>query len=257
MNSEQLKQCAAIITGGGSGLGAATAKLLRHTGCEVILLDVDAIHAQKTADELGCTFYSCDVTSADSVATLFNRIKTQHQPIRIGINCAGIAPGKRVLGKQGPMPLSDFERVININLIGTFNVLRLLADIMAQYDPLAPANERGVIINTASIAAYEGQIGQTAYSASKAGVIGLTLPAARELARFGIRVMTIAPGLFNTPMLQGLSAEVQDSLNAATLFPHRLGTPQEFALLALQIIENSMLNGSVIRLDGGVRLASE
>ena len=179
MQTQQLKHCSAIITGGGSGLGAATAKLLHAQGCEVILLDIDKTHGEQTARELSCSFYHCDVTKADELAVLFNQIKSQHQPIRIGVNCAGIAPGKRVLGKQGAMPLSDFTRVIDINLNGTFNLLRLLSEIIAPLDPLPPSNERGIIINTASIAAFEGQIGQTAYSASKAGVVGLTLPAAR------------------------------------------------------------------------------
>lgn len=249
----KLQNVAAIVTGGASGMGAETARALTKAGAKVALFDVNQQALAKVAEEIGAIAFTCDVTNSDSVADAIKKAQEQHGVARILINCAGIAPGKRIVGKEGAMPLDDFFRVININLIGTFNVLRLAAEAMSKADAIE-GDERGVIINTASVAAYEGQIGQAAYSASKAGVVGMTLPAARELARFGIRVVTIAPGLIETPMLAGMSQQVQDALIATTLYPKRLGYAREYADLALHIIHNQMLNGCVIRLDGAVRL---
>lgn len=243
----------ALITGAGSGLGAATARLLASKNVQVAILDADKTAAERVAAECKGFALHADVTDSAAVERAIEQLQ-QHGQLRVAINCAGIAPAKRVVGRNGAMPLEDFSRVININLIGTFNILRLAAHAMSQLEALNADGERGVIINTASIAAYEGQIGQTAYSASKAGIVGLTLPAARELAQHGIRVMTIAPGIFATPMVLAMPAEVQTNLAAAIPFPSRLGQPEEFAATAWHIIENSMLNGSVIRLDGGVRM---
>ncbi|MFI4955089.1 MAG: SDR family NAD(P)-dependent oxidoreductase [Gammaproteobacteria bacterium] len=243
-----IKQQTAVITGGGSGLGAATAKHLAQLGANVVILDLDP-QAEKVAKECQGKVFILDVTNPSSVEEAFEQIDTP----RIVINCAGVAPAKKIVGKNGVIPLADFQQVIQINLIGTFNVLRLAAAKM-QNAEILDTMERGVIINTASIAAYEGQIGQCAYAASKAGIIGLTLPAARELATSAIRVMTIAPGLMATPMLLNMRPEVQQALQADLLFPHRFGEPQEYASLVEQIIRNPMLNGSVIRLDGALRL---
>ena len=244
-----------LVTGGGSGLGAATARRLAGAGARVVLADVNARGATAVAAELGdaACFVETDVREEKSVAAAVAEAKRRFGALHGAINCAGIAPAERVLGKSGPHGLESFRRVIDVNLIGTFNVIRLAAEAIAESAPGADG-ERGVIVNTASVAAYEGQIGQAAYSASKAGVAGLTLPVARELARFGIRVMTIAPGIFETPMLAAMSTEVQASLGAQVPFPSRLGKPEEYAMLVEHIVVNPMLNGEVIRLDGALRM---
>ena len=244
---------AAIVTGGFSGLGMATARALAAAGARVALLDRQ--DASAVAAEIGGTAHVCDVTDAASAEVAVSAARAAHGPARILINCAGIAPAARIVGRDGAaMALDDFERVIRVNLIGSFNLLRLAASDMAAL-PAEDDGERGVIVNTASVAAYEGQIGQAAYAASKAGVVGMTLPAARELARNGIRVMTIAPGLFETPMLTNMPQEVQASLGAAVPYPARLGQGAEYAALALHIIGNRYLNGETIRLDGALRMA--
>jgi NAD(P)-dependent dehydrogenase (short-subunit alcohol dehydrogenase family) len=245
---------AAIVTGGASGLGAATAAELARAGAEVACLDVNLDGARAVADKIGGIGIQCDVTDAGQAASALAQARSQHGAARILINCAGVGPAKRIVGRDGPMPLADFERVININLIGTFNMMRLVAADMQGLSPLADG-ERGVIISTASVAAFEGQVGQAAYSASKGGVAALTMPAAREFAQFGIRVNAIAPGIFHTPMLMALSEEVRQSLAASVPFPKQLGRPDQFAFLARHIIENSYINGEVIRLDGALRLA--
>ncbi len=245
---------AAFVTGGGSGLGAATAEALVKAGARVALLDIDIARAEATAKRLGGSAHACDVADAASAeAAMAAAIAAQGTP-RLLVNCAGVGPAARIVGKDGPMPLAAFARVININLIGTFNLLRLGADAMSKAEPLE-GGERGVIVNTASIAAYEGQVGQAAYAASKGGVASLTLPAARELARNAIRVVTIAPGIFRTPMLEALPEEVKASLGASVPFPPRLGEPSEYAALVLHIVANTMLNGETIRLDGALRMA--
>ncbi|TAK72563.1 MAG: SDR family NAD(P)-dependent oxidoreductase [Gammaproteobacteria bacterium] len=250
----QIKHGAAIITGGASGMGAATARRLGQLGAKVALLDLNQEAAKKLADEIQALAIHCDVTSPESVEQALMEAQRHHGPARICVNCAGIVHGKRLVGQQGPMPLDEFRKVIDINLIGTFNVMRLAAAAMTPLSALEETGERGVIINTASVAAFEGQIGQAAYSASKGGIVSLTLPAARELARFGIRVMTIAPGLVDTPMFQKITPEARASLEASVPFPKRLARPDEFAFLAQHIIENVMLNGEVIRLDGALRM---
>lgn len=239
----------AVITGGASGMGQACAQQLRAAGVKVAVWD------KQTASSEDCDLsISCDVSSsADVENALAATIHILGTP-RICINCAGIAPAKRMVGKEGAMPLDAFRQVIEINLIGTFNVMRVVAAAMTKLELDVPSQERGVIINTASIAAFEGQIGQMAYSASKGGVVAMTLPAARELAQHAIRVNTIAPGLIATPMLLNMPQDIQDSLAATVTFPKRLGKPQEFAALACHIIENEMLNGEVIRLDGALRM---
>ena len=244
----------AIVTGAASGLGAETAAALARAGAKVALLDVnlDAVRAQ--AQTIGGLAIRCDVTSSDDATAALKAAREAHGTARILVNCAGIGPAKRIVGRDGPMPLADYERVIAINLIGTFNMLRLAAADMQALVPLADG-ERGVIVSTASVAAYEGQIGQAAYAASKGGVAALTIPAARELAQFGIRVMAIAPGIFHTPMLMALPEEAQKSLAAAVPFPKLLGRPEQFASLARHIIENTYINGEVIRLDGALRMA--
>jgi NAD(P)-dependent dehydrogenase (short-subunit alcohol dehydrogenase family) len=245
-----------LITGGGSGLGAATARHLVSRGGRVVLADVNATTGEALAAALGAAavFVRTDVTSeTDGQAAVAKAISTFGRLDGL-VNCAGIAPGEKVTGREGPHRLESFARAVNINLIGTFNMLRLAADAMAKQDPNADG-ERGVLINTASIAAYDGQIGQAAYAASKAGVVGLTLPVARELARSGIRCVTIAPGIFATPMMEAMPQAVQDSLGATVPFPSRLGRPAEFAALVAHIVENIMLNGEVIRLDGALRMA--
>lgn len=244
---------AAIVTGGGSGLGAATATGLAAAGAKVTVLDLNGANASTVAERIGGHAIACDVTDADQAAAALREAATRHGAARILVNCAGIGVAKRILGKDGPMPLADFERVITVNLIGTFNMLRLASADMAGLAPLAD-DERGVIISTASVAAYEGQVGQAAYSASKGGIVALTLPAARELAQFGIRVLAIAPGLFSTPLLQNLPPEVQTGLGASIPFPKRLGLPSEFADMVLTCVRNLSLNGEVIRLDGALRL---
>ncbi len=245
-----------FIAGGSSGLGNATARALVAKGANVMMGDVNVEAGTKAVIELGgqSAFIECNVTDETSVQTAIAATVKRFGAIHGAINCAGVAPGERVVGKNGPHSLANFARTININLIGTFNVIRLAAHQMSQQEPNANG-ERGVIINTSSVASFEGQIGQAAYAASKAGVNGMTLPIARELARSGIRVVTIAPGIFDTPMLQGMSADIRNSLGAQVPFPSRLGRPDEYAKLAVHIIENEMLNGEVIRLDGAIRMA--
>ena len=245
---------AAVVTGAASGMGEVAARSLAAEGAMVALLDLQADRVQAVAGEIGGLGLACDVTDEASAEAALAAARQAHGPVRLLVNCAGIAPGARVVGREGPHALALFHKTITVNLVGSFNMLRLAAAEMAAAEPMADG-ERGLIVNTASVAAYEGQIGQAAYSASKGGVVGMTLPIARELARHGIRVMTIAPGLIKTPMLAGMPQEVQDSLVATTLYPKRLGDPQEFADLVLHIAGNRMLNGSVIRLDGAVRLA--
>ena len=245
---------AAVITGGGSGLGAATAEALAKSGARVSLVDRNETAAKATAARIGGLGIGCDVTDAASAEAAFATARAAHGPVRILVNCAGIADAGRIVGRDGPLPLAAFAKVINVNLIGTFNMLRLAAAEMGALDPGADG-ERGVIINTASVAAYEGQVGQAAYAASKAGVVGLTIQAARELARSGIRVVTIAPGLIDTPMFDGLPGEVKTSLAASVPFPARLGLPADYAALALHIMTNRYLNGETIRLDGALRMA--
>lgn len=251
----EIKNCSAIVTGGASGMGAATAKMLIAAGAKVALFDVNKDAVESSAKEMGAIGIMCDVSDAKSVEEAVEKSNKSIGPARICINCAGIVRGKRMVGQNGPMPLEEFRQVIDINLIGTFNVMRMVAASMMGLELLNHSEERGIIINTASVAAYEGQIGQTAYSASKAGIVGLTLPAARELAQSAIRVMTIAPGLIDTPMFEKLPPEGRAILAASIPFPKRLGRPEEFASLAKHIIENSMLNGEVIRLDGALRMA--
>jgi NAD(P)-dependent dehydrogenase (short-subunit alcohol dehydrogenase family) len=245
---------AALVTGGGSGLGAATAVRLAARGAKVALLDINLAAAEAVAATCGGLAIACDVADADAMAAALARARAAHGPARILINCAGVGPAKRIVGRDGAMPLADFARVIQVNLIGTFNALRLAAADMQALDPLEDG-ERGVIVSTASVAAYEGQIGQAAYAASKGGVLALTLPAARELAQFGIRVNAIAPGIFATPMLMGMPDEVQQSLAASVPFPKRLGRPEQYADLVLHILENRYINGETIRLDGALRMA--
>ena len=249
-----IKGHTAIITGGASGLGAATAEALAAAGAKVALLDVNVQAAEALAKKLGGIAVSCDVTSDTSAEAAIAKVRERYGAGRVLVNCAGIGPPKRIVGKHGPMPLADYKRVIEINLIGTFNMLRLAAADMCKLEPLADG-ERGVIVSTASVAAFEGQIGQAAYASSKGGVAALTMPASRELAQFGIRVMTIAPGIFETPMLTSLPKEAQDSLGASVPFPKRLGKPAEFAELVSFIVRNGYLNGEVIRLDGALRMA--
>ncbi len=250
----EIKGTAAVVAGGGSGLGAATARRLVRGGAKVTLLDLDAEKAAQTAAEIGADFLSCDVTSETSVTQALAAAAAKNGVARIVVNTAGIAPTSRIVGKSGAHNLEQFAKVISVNLIGTFNVMRLAAQAMSQTEA-DHDGERGVIINTASVAAFEGQIGQAAYAASKAGVAGLTLPAARDLAALGIRVMTISPGLFLTPMLLALPPDVQRGLGASIPFPNRLGDPDEYAALAEHICLNRMLNGETIRLDGGLRMA--
>jgi len=250
----QIKNTIFLITGGASGLGAATAQMAAANGAKVVIADLQAEAGEKLAKEIGGKYCRCDVTSeADGKAAVETAVKG-FGGLHVLVNCAGIGVAERTLGKEAPHDLARFTKVIQINLIGTFNMIRLAADAMAKAGPNA-AGERGVIINTASVAAYDGQIGQAAYSASKGGVVGMTLPIARDLSRNGIRVVTIAPGLFLTPMLLGLPKEAQDSLGKQVPFPSRLGKPEEYAQLAKAIVENEMLNGETIRLDGAIRMA--
>jgi len=243
-----------IVTGGASGLGGAASRMLAASGGHVVIADVQTEKGQALARDLGPTarFVECDVTREDHARSAV-AAATSMGPLRGLISCAGIAIGEKTVGKDGPHALATFARVIGINLIGTFNMIRVVADAMSRQEPTADA-ERGVLINTASVAAYDGQIGQAAYAASKGGVVGMTLPIARDLARQGIRCMTIAPGLFATPMLLGMPPEVQEALGKQPPFPTRLGQPDEYAALAKHIIENVMLNGETIRLDGAIRL---
>jgi NAD(P)-dependent dehydrogenase (short-subunit alcohol dehydrogenase family) len=248
-----IKGQAAIVTGGASGLGAATARALAEAGARVAILDVNEKAAAEAARETGGVAAACDVADAKSAQAAIETASRAHGPARILVNCAGIGPAKRIVGRDGPMPLEDYERVIRVNLIGTFNMMRLVAAAMQGVELID--GERGVIVSTASVAAFEGQIGQAAYASSKGGVAALTLPAAREFAQLGIRVMAIAPGIFSTPMLKALPQEAQDSLGASVPFPKRLGEPHEFAALVLHIVRNGYLNGEVIRLDGALRMA--
>jgi len=246
-----------VVSGAASGLGAATAQMLVEAGAHVLLIDVDAAALERQAEVLGerTCFAVADVSDEQAVQTAIDQAMSAFGSLQGLVNCAGIVGAEKVLGKQGPHRLDSFARVIGVNLIGSFNLLRLVADAISQGQPSADG-ERGVIINTASIAASDGQIGQAAYAASKGGVASLTLPAARELARHGIRVMTIAPGIFETPMMAGMPEDVRASLAAGVPFPQRLGQPREYAALVRHIIENSMLNGEVIRLDGALRMAA-
>ncbi len=245
---------AAIVTGGGSGLGAATARMLAEAGAKVAILDVNQKAAAEVAIDINGIAFHCDVADGAAVEAAIAKAAADHGPARILVNCAGVGPARRIVGRDGPMPLAEFERVIRINLIGTFNALRLAAAAMQGLDPLVDG-ERGVIICTASVAAYEGQIGQAAYASSKGGVVGLVLPAAREFAQFGVRVNAIAPGIFLTPMLLGLTPQAQESLAASLPFPKKLGDPAQFAALVRHLIENRYLNGEVIRLDAALRMA--
>jgi NAD(P)-dependent dehydrogenase (short-subunit alcohol dehydrogenase family) len=248
----QIQDNVFIITGGASGLGAATARMIADAGGKVVLADVQLEAGTALAAELGGRFVKCDVTSeADGLAVV--AAAQEMGTLRGLVNCAGVAPAVKTVGKDGPHPLEVFQRTVNINLVGTFNMARLAADAMGKTEA-GESGERGVIINTASVAAYDGQIGQAAYGSSKAAVVGLTLPMARDLARSGIRVMTIAPGIFETPMLMGMPEEVRDALGKMVPFPSRLGQPSEYAHLARTIIENTMLNGETIRLDGAIRM---
>ncbi len=246
---------AALVTGGGSGLGEATARELARLGAKVAVLDVNLDNAQRVATDIGGIAVQCDVTSPDSVQAAIDAAAAAHGPARILMQIAGIGTAKRVVGKDGnAAPLEDFAKVINVNLIGTYNVARLFAAACAKLEPMEDG-ERGAMVFTASVAAYDGQVGQQAYSASKAGVVGMTLPMARDLAQHGIRVCTIAPGLFATPLMKTLPEPVQQSLAASIPFPSRLGKPSEFAELACHIVSNGHLNGETIRLDGALRMA--
>lgn len=246
----------ALVTGGASGLGAATARRLAASGASVVLADLNEEGGSALAKELGggAQFVRCDVTDPASVEAAVKAAAGLGNGLRILINCAGIGIAERILGKDGPMDLNRFAKVIQVNLIGTFNALRLAAAAMTQNEPDAEG-ERGVIVSTASVAAFEGQIGQAAYSSSKGGIVGLTLPAARELARYGIRVVAIAPGIFDTPLLAGLPEPARVSLGQQVPFPSRLGRPEEYAALVQHIVENTMINGETIRLDGAIRMA--
>ncbi|WIT11679.1 3-hydroxyacyl-CoA dehydrogenase [Paucibacter sediminis] len=242
-----------IVTGGASGLGEGTARMLTREGAKVVIADLQAERGEALAAELGGAFVKCDVSQeADGQAVIAKALSLGK--LMGLVNCAGIAPAVKTVGKDGAHPLALFAKVINVNLVGSFNMIRLAAEAMCKNEPEA-TGERGVMISTASVAAYDGQIGQVAYAASKGGVVGMTLPIARDLARNGIRNMTIAPGIFGTPMLFGMPQEVQDALAASVPFPSRLGRPDDYAKLVHQIVTNEMLNGEVIRLDGAIRMA--
>jgi NAD(P)-dependent dehydrogenase (short-subunit alcohol dehydrogenase family) len=243
----------AIVTGGGSGLGASVARRLAAAGAKTAILDVNGDAAETIAAEVKGMAVRCDVAEPAAAAAALAQASDRHGPPRLLVNCAGIGTAKRIVGREGPQALEDFERVIRVNLVGTFNMMRLAAASMSALDPLEDG-ERGVIVSTASVAAFDGQVGQAAYAASKGGIVAMTLPAARELAQFGIRVLTIAPGLFLTPLLAELPQDVQLSLAASIPFPRRLGRPEEFAELVLHCAGNLSLNGEVIRLDGALRL---
>jgi NAD(P)-dependent dehydrogenase (short-subunit alcohol dehydrogenase family) len=247
----QIQNHAFLVAGGGSGLGAATARMLAQAGGKVVIADLNPPAGDLAPN---VKYIKTDVTDEGETQAAVDLCVASFGAIHGAVNCAGIAPGERVVGKTGPHALASFERAIRINLVGTFNVIRLAAHRMSTQAAL-PSGERGVIVNTSSVASMDGQIGQAAYAASKAGVNGMTLPIARELARFGVRVMTIAPGIFDTPMLQGMSDEIRASLGAQIPFPSRLGKPEEYAALVRHIIENEVLNGEVIRLDGAIRMA--
>ena len=250
----EIKGMAAVVTGGGSGMGADVARHLTELGAKVAVLDVNTAAAEAVAREIGGIACACDIAKAESAEAALAKAKAAHGPARILVNVAGILIPGRILGKEGPLPLEKFAKVIEVNLIGTFNMMRLAAADMAGMDPLGD-NERGVIINTSSVAAYEGQIGQAAYAASKAGIVGLTLPAARDLARSGIRVLAIAPGLVATPMMLNLPPDIQKALGESVPFPQRLAEAREFSRLVAHMIGNVMLNGEVVRFDGALRLA--
>jgi NAD(P)-dependent dehydrogenase (short-subunit alcohol dehydrogenase family) len=248
----KISGAAAIVTGGGSGLGRATAEALAAKGARVAVFDLNPAAAEEAAKALGGLPLVGDVADEASASAAIAKAEAAHGPARILVNCAGVGTATRVIGRDGPHPLADFERVVRVNLVGSFNMIRLAAAAMGGLEPLE--GERGVIISTASVAAYEGQIGQAAYSASKGGVVAMTLPIARELARMGVRVNAIAPGIFMTPMLAGLPQAAQDSLGAAVPFPARLGRPAEYAALAVHIVENGYINGETIRIDGALRM---
>ena len=252
----KIDACAAIVTGGGSGLGEATVRALAAAGAKVAVFDLDEARGRAVASEVGGHAILCDVSNAESVESAVAEAGERHGPARVCINCAGIGSAMRIVGRQGPMPLDHFRREIEVNLIGTFNVLRVAAADMIPLGEVNDTGERGVVVNTASVAAFEGQIGQAPYAASKAGIVGLTLEAAREFAQFGIRVMTIAPGLIKTPMWAGTPEAVEQALTAQLMFPRRFGIPDEYASLVMHIIDNAMLNGEVIRLDGALRMAA-
>ncbi len=251
----QIQGQVALVTGGGSGLGEATARELARLGAKVAVLDVNLANAERVAADIGGVACQCDITSTDSLQTAFDKVTSTLGPARILMNIAGIGTAKRVVQKDGSAaPLDDFSKVITVNLVGTYNASRLFAAACAKLDPLEDG-ERGVMLFTASVAAFDGQVGQQAYSASKGGLVGMTLPMARDLAQHGIRVCTIAPGLFATPLMKSLPEPVQASLAASIPFPPRLGKPEEFAQLAAHIVTNTHLNGEVIRLDGALRMA--
>ena len=254
----QIQNHVFLVTGGGSGLGAATAAMLAANGGKVVIADLNEPAGKDIAGFLGATvrFIKADVTDEASTQSAVDLCVSEFGSIHGLVNCAGVAPGERVVGRNGPHALASFERAVKINLIGTFNAIRLAAARMST-QPAEASGERGVIVNTSSVASMDGQIGQAAYAASKAGVNGMTLPIARELAKFGIRVMTIAPGIFDTPMLQGMSEEIRASLGAQIPFPSRLGKPEEYAALVRHIVENEVLNGEVIRLDGAIRMTAK
>ena len=250
------EQTAAVVTGGGSGLGEAVAVELARRGARVAVLDVQFEAAQRVAAKIGGLALRCDITNEDQAEAAFEAAAAAHGGARILMNIAGIGGAKRVIGKDGQAaPLADFRRVVEVNLIGSYNMVRLFAARAARLEPVNDSAERGVIVNTASVAAFDGQVGQEAYAASKGGLVSLTLPLARDLAQWGIRVVTLAPGLFRTPLLAQLPDEVQKSLAASIPFPKRLGEPAEFAALAAHVVENGHLNGEVIRLDGALRMA--
>ncbi|WP_347452757.1 3-hydroxyacyl-CoA dehydrogenase [Acinetobacter thermotolerans] len=255
----EIKQKVFVVTGGASGLGAATARYLVEHAARVVMVDMNRELGQSLAQELGenAQFQQLDVTNESAGAAFFKNLEQTHGQLNGLINCAGIAPSAKILGRDGLHDLAMFQRVLNINVTGTFNMLRFAAELMAKYELKEGEEERGVIINTASVAAFEGQIGQTAYSASKGAVVAMTLPLARELSKNAIRVMTIAPGIMETPMLKGLPQNVQDSLGQMVPFPPRLAKPAEYAKLVGHILENTYLNGEVIRLDGAIRMAAK
>lgn len=249
----QLENVAAIVTGGASGLGAATARKLAARGAKVTVFDLNAALGEKLAADIGGQFFKVDVADDETVASAVEAAEAAHGIARVLVNCAGLGPPAKTVNREGqPHSLDGFRKVVEINLIGTFNVLSKVAARLSSAEPIG--EERGVIVNTASVAAFDGQIGQAAYSASKGGIVGMTLPIARDLAQFGIRVVTIAPGLFLTPLLQGLPEAAQESLGRQVPFPGRLGHPEEFALLVESIVSNPMLNGETIRLDGAIRM---
>ncbi len=254
----QIQNNVFVVTGGASGLGAGTARMLVENGGRVVLADLQREPGEALASELGASarFVETDVSSEESAKAAIDAAVSGFGGLHGLVNCAGIAPAEKVVGKDGVHRLASFQRVINVNLVGSFNMIRLAAEAMSRSEPNA-AGERGVIVNTASVAAFDGQIGQAAYAASKGGVVAMTLPIARELARSGIRVMTIAPGIFETPMLLGMPPEVQDALGKMVPFPSRLGKPAEYAALVRHILDNVMLNGEVIRLDGAIRMAAK